>query len=416
MDQERISRIERCRSCGDTGIRSFFDLGEQPFANSLLRSPDADERRYPLELTFCPNCGLVQLTYTADPEALFSHYIWVTGTSSAVRSRADRFCEEALAHLQGGRPESYVLEIASNDGTFLKPFMARGIEVLGVDPAANVVEEANAEGVPTRVAFFGERVAREVARDRGRPDLVMARNVLAHVANLHDFVEGISYLVADQGLAAIEFHYGKMIQEGLQYDSIYHEHLCYFTAQSAAVLLERSGLEIVDIGESPISGGALVMYARRAGSARTDTARRYLDNEKAAGTNDLESWRAFAEGARQHREALLEIVDAELARGRRVVGYGASARSSTLLNFCGIDRRRLDMIADRNPMKSGLFTAGTRIPIHPPERVMETNPDTILVLAWNFLDEITGILRDRFGFNGHLIVPLPDLPTLKNIS
>ncbi len=238
MHSDLIQEINTCRSCGNSDLHSFLDLGKQPFANSLLDSADQQEGSYSLELLFCGHCSLVQLRHTADPKVLFPHYVWVTGTSSTAREQAYLFRDNALERMAPDSKKNYVLEVASNDGTYLQPFIKLGFDVLGVDPAANIVERANAEGIQTQCDFFSLNVASKIIDDRGHPDLVIARNVLAHVANLHDFVQGIAHLVGENGLAAIEFHYGSKILDGLQYDSIYHEHLCYITAQSLTTLLE----------------------------------------------------------------------------------------------------------------------------------------------------------------------------------
>jgi hypothetical protein len=394
---------------------TFFELGAHALANSLLNAPNQAERTYPLELSFCRNCGLVQLNHTLAPEALFSHYVWVTGTSSMARNQSGRFCEEALARLPGQGNAGFVVEIASNDGTFLRPFMERGLRVLGVEPAGNIVEQARAAGISTRHAFFGEAEARAIVAESGPPVLVIARNVLAHVANLHDFVRGLVLLAGDDGLVVIEVHYGAKILADLQYDSIYHEHLCYFTAQSLAALLRRFGLTIVDVGESPISGGALVVYARRAGHPVSEAVARMLEAEQRGGVNELKNWECFAARAREHALRLHALLDEERVASHIVVGYGASARSSTLLSFSDIGTEQLAMIADQNPMKRGLFTAGSHIPIDLPEAVMQLNPQTVVVLAWNFLDEIREVLRERFAFKGRLLVPLPNAPVVEQV-
>lgn len=415
MNKPLVRAINLCRYCDSGSLDSFLDLGSHPFANSLLHSREEDEALYPLHMVLCASCGMAQLTHTADPVALFSHYVWVTGTSSTARNQAYRFCADALERMPNG-VQSYVLEVASNDGTYLRPFIEKGVRVLGVDPAENIVQQANSNGVQTEVAFFGLEIARDVTKRHGHPDLVIARNVLAHVANPVNFVQGIAHLIGSNGLAAIEFHYGRKILEGLQYDSIYHEHLCYITAHSVVALLKRCGLDVVGFAEGPISGGSLIVYARREGAVCDPSKEEYLDRERTDGVNLLDTWRVFGQNVFHHREALRSILKKEIQSGRKVVGYGASARSSTMLNFCGITYEMLPVIADQNPMKHGLFTAGTRIPIRPPEDVFGDKPDTVLILSWNFLEEIKHVLKNRFGFVGRIIAPLPDSPTLSILT
>lgn len=410
-----MERIKTCRSCGGKNIVEFFDLGVQPFANSLLKSPDEKEKSYPLSLSFCPDCSLVQLNHTADPAELFSNYVWVTATSSTAQEHARRFCQEALSRA-GGLKNSYVLEAASNDGTFLKPFIEKGIKVLGVDPAKNIAEKAAADGIPTKNRFFGEEAAREIIAESGRAGIVIARNVLPHVANLHDFVEGLRLCLAEDGLLAIEFHYARVIYDGLHYDSIYHEHLCYYTLKSLESLLNKHHLFVKDVSESPISGGSLIVYAGHGKGKETAAVQEYRSSEQASGVTDLGRWQDFARRAYKHREKMLKMLTDVTQKSGAVVGYGASARSSTLLNFCGIGKQFVSIIADQNSLKQGLYTAGTHIPIVSPEQAMKTNPECVLILAWNFADEITGILRDKFSYRGQCILPLPNDPRIISLS
>lgn len=386
----------------------FFDLGDQPFANSLLESRDTAEDWYPLQLAWCPSCKLVQLNHTADPAMLFSRYVWVTGTSTTAVAHADHFCHETLERVDRSAL-SYVAELASNDGTFLRPFLQRAIPIMGVDPAKNIAERANATSIPTRCGFFGERLATEIVRDRGEAGLVIARNVVPHVANLHDFMGGIDILLGDEGLVVLELHYGGVILNELHYDSIYHEHLCYFTLQSVSTLLGRYGMTIVDIGRSPISGGSVILYIRRKGAQPTAIARDAIEKEERMTINDLQSWQNFADRSAFHASELRTF----LAGQGCVAAYGASARSSTLLNYATITSEMISRVADKNKMKQGKFTAGTRIPIVSPGEMLATAPEAVLVLAWNFFDEISHDLRKNYGYQGRLVKPLPNKTTIE---
>lgn len=409
-----MSAITHCRVCGSNNVEQFFDLGDQPLANALVRVAAGSDPVYPLSLSFCKECALVQLDHTADPGELFSHYVWVTSTSSTARAYAEDFCERLLGRLGPGK-DGYVLEIASNDGTFLKPFLKRGVACLGVDPAANIVDMATADGVPSLCGFFGAELAQGVVAERGPARAVFARNVLPHVAGTNDFVEGLKVCAGADGLVVIEFHYAKTILEELHYDSIYHEHLCYFTLKSLTRLLNDHGLQPFDLEESPISGGSLVLFSRPRPTPKSARLQAFEAAEERSGANDLAAWQRFAQVSAQHREALLDLLEAEAKAGRRVAGYGASARSSTMLNFCGVGPRLIQAIADQNPMKHNLFSPSTHIPILAPEQVMAPDatgkgPDTVVILAWNFFAEINGILRERFGFTGRVIMPLPHPP------
>ncbi|TSD04783.1 MAG: putative SnoG [Parcubacteria group bacterium Greene0714_36] len=404
-----MKTITRCRSCESRRIRRFFDLGAQPPANSLPDNPNAREKHYPLSLSRCMDCGLIQLNETVDPRLLFSHYLWVTGTSGAARAFAEQFSRACLARA-GDMTARYVLEIASNDGTFLLPFQKKGYAVLGVDPAKNLVALARRLTVPTECVFFGKYQAERIRARRGAAGLVIARNVVPHVANTRDFVAGLAAAVHEEGVVAVEAHYAKIMLEELHYDSIYHEHLCYFTFKTLERLLNEFGLFVFDATRSPISGGSIVAYASRIKRPERVSVRRLRAMEAKAETNSFSSWRNFAGRAREHRQAFISLLWREARAKRRIVGYGASARSSTLLNFCGIDRRMIEAIADQNPLKHGRWTAGSHIPIKDPAEIFAMHPDAVCILAWNFKDEIMRNARHIYGYRGPFIVPLPFKP------
>lgn len=400
-------RITTCRVCKSRKIKEFLDMGHQPYANALLKSPDDKEKFYPLSLSYCENCSLVQLNHTPDPKELFSNYIWVTATSDTARKHAKVFCKEVISRLEN-KKKGYILEVASNDGTFLLPFIKKGYTVLGVDPAKNIAETAIAAGVPTRCEFFGVKTAQKIKKDFGIANVVIARNVLPHVADTHDFIKGMHTVLAENGMLVIEIHYAKKIYQGLQYDSIYHEHLCYFTIKSLEELLHRYNLFIEDITTSPISGGSLVIYIRKQKVKETAVVKTYRKVEEKIKLNSFSSWKNFAKRVRKHKKNLLEILQKN--KDKIIVGYGASARSSTLLNFCGIDKKLIPLIADQNHFKQGLYTAGTHILIQNPRNVMKRNPNFVFILAWNFKNEIIKILKNKYKYKGKYIIPLPNNP------
>jgi len=399
--------LTECRVCGSKDLRPFFDLGNQPLANSLLDSVTQSEEAYPLALTQCGSCALVQLTYTVPPEKLFSEYVWVTGTSSTAHAYAEVFCDRLLA--RAGTSKGYVLEVASNDGTFLRPFIQKGVAVLGIDPARNIAEMAEQSGVPTRAIFWGEAEAQKLRAEKGAADILFARNVLPHVNDQQDFVRGCRVMLDENGVLAVEAHDASIILKELHYDSIYHEHMCYFTFLTLEKLLNDAGLFIFDLEMSPISGGSMVVYARirKEEESTTIIARRV--REEAEKINAAETWKSFAQTSAEHKDAFVGILKEAKEKGERVVGYGASARSSTLLNFAGIDPDLITVIADKNPFKQNKYTAGTRIKILSPEQILEGKPDTIVLLAWNFTDEIQRYLAS-LGFKGSYIIPLPGDP------
>lgn len=410
-----MGKIVECRCCQSKRLIPFFDLGEQPLANALLERQDSPEKAYSLALAYCADCGLVQLDYTVDPQELFTHYVWVTSTSGTARCYARQFRDRALARLEG-EPVRYVLEAASNDGTFLKPFQEKGMRVLGVDPAENIAEMANRDGIPTRAEFFSEEVADAVIAELGKPSIVFARNVLPHVSSPHGFLNGLAKCCAEDTLCVLETHYSGSILDELHYDSIYHEHLCYFTLRTLSGLLERHGLFAFDLEWSPISGGSTVLYLKNHPTGKSARLLEMETSEREKGYNTLECWQGFARDSREHSVRLRELVEGRVAGRKKILGYGASARSSTLLNACGINAGHLAAVADQNPLKQGMFTPGSRIPILSPDKALAGDPDSILLLAWNFREEIMAILRDTYGYRGEVIVPLPNCPRVEVVA
>jgi C-methyltransferase C-terminal domain/Putative zinc binding domain/Methyltransferase domain len=406
--------LRTCRICDSAAIDRILDLGAQPPANSLRRERTERLPAIPLVLCRCRDCGTVQLTETVSPEYLFRNYVWVTGTSRVAHDYSAAFHERLAARCRaGGR---FVLEVASNDGTFLQRFRERGDKVLGVDPARNVAEIARQAGVPTLDEFFGLAVAREVVAEHGPADVVYARNVISHVANAKDVVAGVSHCLAESGIGAIEFHCAEVILEGLHYDSIYHEHLFYHSLHSIGRLLGQFGLKPLDVTDSPISGGSLVVYFSKEARPTTPAYTQMLARERELGIGEDGPWRAFARRCERHRAGLRAVVEAQKRAGKRLIGYGASARSSTLLNACGIDHRHLDVVVDRSPLKHDRYTPGTDIRITAPADGFARQPDSVLLLAWNFRDEIIAQIRAEHGWRGEIIVPLPGDPTTLTIA
>jgi hypothetical protein len=405
------SIIDSCRICSSPDLQAVLNLGDQPPANSLRSDEKEFLERIPLALQYCSECRTAQLSATVDPSYLFSDYVWVTGTAATTFKYSEKFSAEVLRRTGASNP--FVVEIASNDGTFLMPFKLAGCSVLGVDPAKNIVEQAVKKNIPTWPDFFNRDVAARIVAQHGRPKVVFARNVIPHVKEIHSIIQGISDLIDSSGTAVIEFHYAKQILDELHYDSIYHEHLFYFSIRSLSKLFERYGLFPFDLFESPISGGSLVVFFKKQEVVKTQTLVRYLDDEDKSGLNDIKAWRAFGESSIAHAQELFELVTRHVNASGRLVAYGASARSSTLLNFAGLDKRQIEFIIDRNPLKAGLITPGTDIPIVSYEYgTRELDQKNLLLLAWNFKDEIIRDLRDQ-GFRGDIVVPLPGRVSIK---
>ena len=405
--------ISKCRLCDATDLDTILELGDQPPANSLRKKVSDILENVPLTICRCPKCTTIQLTETIDPEYMFSDYIWVTGTSKGAREYSNIFADRIVSKLTKS-DDLFIVEVASNDGTFLQRFKEAGHRVLGVDPAKNLAELAEKNGIPTIANFFSLNVAKEITASNGQADIVIARNVIPHVPDPNNIVGGIAECLKENGVGAIEFHWiGKILSE-LHYDSIYHEHFFYHSLHSINKLLLRHGLNLFDVAESPISGGSLVAFFSKEKRVVTGNLKDQLEREIREGIFSLEAWQDFAKLSFEHREKLKSMIDAENLLGKKVIGYGASARSSTMLNFCGIDHSHLACVADQNALKHNRYTPGTDVLIVSPEEALKEKPDTVVILAWNFKDEIIEDLKEK-GFKGSVIIPLPSTPYLLEI-
>ncbi len=398
--------IPSCRACGQGGLVDILDLGDQPLANALVRPGHESIKKVSLSTAFCTKCALFQLKETVNKEVLFDQYVWVTGTAQATRDYAKIFAGRVI-NKAGLKKDDLVFEIASNDGTVLKQFMAKGMPVVGIEPAQNIAQMALQDGVRTDCAYWNTATAQRLVGQYGAPKVVIARNVIPHVSDLHGVIEGIAEALSDEGVGVIEFHSGSVIAQELHYDSIYHEHLCFFTAHSMEWLLKNHGLYPYDVDKSPISGGSLVFYFSKTKRAPEPAYLDVLDEEKRSGVNGRFAWEKFAQEAKAHREKTLGLLNR--LKGKVIVGFGASARSSTFINFCGIGKNYLKAIIDNNPLKQGLMTPAGDVPIVSFEQGMALKPDVIFVLAWNFGREIMDECAKR-GFGGEFIMPFPGDP------
>ena len=404
--------VERCHLCGSGDLRLVVVLGNQPLANSLASVPGQDEARYPLRVIRCADCSLLQLDVNVDPEILFSQYVWTTGTSPSTIAYCRALATRIVAEV--GKPEVRVLEMASNDGTLLKEFQQLGAAVLGVDPAANIAAIANDAGIPTVTAFFDTGTAGRLVAEYGPFDVSIARNVMSHVVDPRDCAAALATVLAPDGYAFVEFHSASTILSELHYDSVYHEHTFYHSLHTMSALLRDAGLQAVDVWPSPISGGSWVLVAKKTEQVHEKSAalRQELAQEIELGILSESRWTEFAQDVLHHREMVL----AALAQHREgpVVGYGASARSSTVINFWGLNAGDISLIADANPLKQGLHSPGSGIPIVSPDDALGTNPDCVLIFAFNFVDEI----RERLvkdGWHGDLVVPFPSHVRVESI-
>ncbi len=401
-----------CRLCGEQLTHTFVDLGMSPLCESYVREDRLDEPEvfYPLHVRQCSSCLLVQLPAYVPGEQIFSDYAYFSSYSDSWVAHAKRYAQEMTSGL-GLTSDSLVTEVASNDGYLLQHFLADGIPVLGVEPAANVAEAARSRGIVTEVEFLGPQTGREIAGRHGRADLVVANNVFAHVPDILGFAAGLRALVKDTGLVTLEFPHLLRLIERRQFDTIYHEHFSYLSLLTSSRALLSAGLRVVAVDELDTHGGSLRVYARPeecAGEPAVEV-KELLDEEKGAGLHTLGGHAGFAGEVLRIKTDLVEFLLDAANESRSVAGYGAPGKGNTLLNHCGIRSDLLSYTVDRSPAKQGRFLPGTHIPIHAPERLAETRPDYILVLPWNLKDEISRQLDYVRSWGGRLVFPIPEL-------
>jgi SAM-dependent methyltransferase len=401
--------LPSCRFCGARLDRVFVDLGVTPLANRNLRPDEvASEKKYPLVCRVCPECLLVQVDDSVPPGEIFSDYQYFSSYSDSWVAHARRYCD-AMAQRFGLGPGAFVVEVASNDGYLLQHFAARGIAVLGVEPAANVAAAARARGIATETAFFGVETARRLAAAGRKADLMVANNVLAHAPATRDFVGGFAQLLAPEGVATFEFPHLLNLIEQVQFDTIYHEHFFYLSFLCAERMMAAAGLRVFDVEDLPTHGGSLRLYACHAAARHGDTGRpeAMRTRERTHALDRPEGYEGFAAKVAETKRQFLDyLADAQRA-GRKVAAYGAAAKGNTFLNVCGVAHPQIAAIYDRSAEKQGRLTPGSHIPIIAPERIGELQPDEVVILPWNLADEIVRSLPQVRGWGGRFVVAVP---------
>lgn len=399
-----------CRACGSGDLRKFLELGPQPLANAFPRSPDdfAAEETFPLDVYFCERCALVQLLDVIDPETLFRDYIYVTGTSDTIAAHNVGYAQAVVDRLQLG-PDDLVVEIASNDGSLLSCFQRHGVRTLGVEPATNIAEIARGRGIETVNRFFDLDTAADVRAEYGPARAVIGNNVFAHVDETRGFLRGCRDLIDGDGLVIIEVPYLREMIEKLEYDTVYHEHLCYFSVTALKTLCESAGLSLVRIDRVPVHGGSIRMWAGRQEHypEHSAAAMAMMAEEASLGLTTFERFAEFAEDVEENRRAVREMLTSLLQDGKTVVGYGAPAKGNTLLNYCGIDTAVLPYTVDKSPLKVGRYTPGMHLPVRETSALLEEQPDYVMILAWNFADEIMRQQQEYAARGGKFIIPIP---------
>ncbi|HKV35399.1 MAG TPA: class I SAM-dependent methyltransferase [Pyrinomonadaceae bacterium] len=403
------SQPTACRSCGCTELQNVLSLGRTPLANALLTTQQLDEpeETYSLDLVFCPRCSLVQITETVPPERLFREYVYLSSFSDTMLRHAADLSTSLIGskHLEA---TSLVVEVASNDGYLLQYYKRAGIPVLGIEPATNIAQVAEQRDIRTICDFFDEKLATRLSEEGSRANVIHAHNVLAHVPDLNGFVRGLRQLLKPDGAIVVEVPYVKDMIDRCEFDTVYHEHLSYFSLTALDALFTRNSLTIQNVERLPIHGGTLRVYAGHEKN-QNESVVQLLRDEKESGLGELNFYSDFAAKVARLRDELVTLLRDLKTHHNRIAVYGASAKGTTLLNYCGLGRETLDYVVDRSSVKQGRYTPGTHLKIYAPEKLLEDMPDYVLLLTWNFADEIYEQQSEYRKRGGRFIVPVPQV-------
>lgn len=394
-----------CRAC-KKDVKEFFSLGAMPLVNSFFKKEDLQlEKKYNLAVGFCKNCFLAQLTETVPPEELFRHYLYFSSVSSSFLKHCEKTASFLVSRFKLGE-ESLVLEIASNDGALLRYFKKLGVGILGVDPARNIAEIANKNGLKTLPEFFNSDLAQKLSKEGTRADLIYGANVLAHVPEINDFVSGVRIALKPRGTAIFEFPYIAGLFEN-KFDTIYHEHVFYYSLIALRNLFNNADLEIYDVDMTPMQGGSLRIYASRPGTFPISDSVKNLIKKELLNRYDAEAtYHKLGDNIAKSKEEITALLKDLKNKGKSVAAYGAPAKGVILLNYFGI-KNYLDFVVDKSSAKQGLYMPGTRMLIYPTEKIYEAKPDYLLVLCWNIADEVVSEFKDYMKCGGKFIIPIP---------
>ena len=412
-------KLERCRVCGSAGLSKYLDLGKLPLANRFVKSVSEEEPRFPLEVLYCGNCGLSQLSLVVDPKVLFSYYPYRSSISKTFQKHCSEMAEVAKQYFPN-MGDTLVVDIASNDGCLLNEFGKKGFKVLGVDPAENIARIANERGIETLCEFWNAETAEKII-ERGKAKIITATNVFAHVHDVNGFVANAKKALAKDGMLIFEFHYAGDLIGKAEFDTIYHEHLSYFLLRPLIFLFKKHGMRIFDVKIFPVHGGALRIYAVNQENPIKDKAsvEELLDSERKNGLDRIETYSKFRGKVEKIRGDFRGLMRKLKGEGKLVAGFGAAAKGNTLLNYCGTGSGYIKFIVDETPEKQGLFYAGTKIPIRGIEAISREKPDYIIIFPWNFSGEIIAKIDQVKEFrekNGKYIIPIPEVRIVSGVE
>lgn len=410
MIRKEVFKLEVCRACNSDKLLLFLQLGPTAAPNGFLKAEERHiaEKFYPLDVSFCENCGLVQLAHVVSPEVMFKNYVYIPSTSETMRTHFTALAKQAVDMALAKKGDLSV-DIGSNDGTLLRSFKSLGMKILGVDPAENLAKKANKEGIKTICALFTQKEASKIKKEFGLAKTITGTNVVAHVHDLHDFLEGIKILLAEDGLFICEFPYLVDLIEKVEFDTIYQEHLSYFSIIPFERLLKKHKLYLIDVQRLSIHGGSVRVFVSKTPKKPNTRVLKLLELEKKKGLLDVQTYLRFRRRVDKVRHELVQLLWTLRLKNKRIIGYGASAKGNIILNYCRIGPETLDYIVDSIPYKQGKFTPGMHIPIFPEDKILKDQPEYTLLLAWNFADEIIKKQSEYRKKGGKFILAIPTL-------